>query len=379
MWKYNLKILLFLCTITACFWVPSLLATEFKFQDYPGTVDIKNRVLVDFDYTKSQPDNKAPGKEVTVVRETFETKGTLETIILATREIKNGWQATGDVEIDFTTEDAFSFTKAYVKLNQGAWYGKLGKEDLEDAYIFGEDTLLVHAFFGPTGYGASDVSDLGLGLGRKTEEMHFQLWVPYSNAGGSNILGVRPFVEAKLGLITIVGALESQVKRSQQDKTTKTEGQMIEDSIEVNRIDGFGLSLYAEPQLAPNGSMIGIAYAAKNETTETQTSKLQDLNSVTYGIFSTFYISGETWVGLGYHYATELLKSGSTASTAIIKTEQDGSKWFLAFHQTIGRGTAIKLAVSGTSTEVRPEEVTTADPERDTEIIGARMKWVYRF
>ncbi|MBF0287224.1 MAG: hypothetical protein HQM14_05340 [SAR324 cluster bacterium] len=378
MWNNRFKKLL-MCAVTTCFLIPSLSATEWKFQDYPGTVDIKNRFLMDFDYTKSQPNNEAPGKEVSVSRETFVTTGALESVITATREIKDGWQATGDLEIDFTTEDSFSFTKAYVELGKGTFYGRLGKENLADAYIFGEDTLLVHAFYGPGGYGASDVSSYGAALGYKSNETHFQFWIPYSNANGSNILGARPFIETKFGVINFVGAIESQTKRTQQEKKTKTAGQTIEESITVNKINGFGFSVYAEPQLAPNGSMIGIAYAAKDETTETQTSKLTDLHSVTYGLFGTFFLSGERWFGLGYHYATEDLESGSTHSSATTKTEQFGGKWFMAFHQTIGRGTAVKFAVSGTSTKVEPETVTDANPERTTEIIGSRMKWIYRF
>ncbi|MBF0286686.1 MAG: hypothetical protein HQM14_02615 [SAR324 cluster bacterium] len=370
-----------LCAITTIsFLIPSLSATEFKFQDYPGTLDIKSRAMLDMDYLNVDYEEKAPGKKVSVARESFESNGVLEVTMFAERDIDNDWRASWDTEMEFKTDNTIDVVKSLIKLSKGEFYAELGKEDLEDAYIFGEDTLVVHAFYGPKGYGASDAASYGFSLGYESGDTNFQFWVPYTIEGSQNVLGARPFLATKFGAINFVGALETQTKRDQIDKETKTEGQKIEAPVEVHKMSGFGLSLYVDPKIpviGETGSMIGISYASKKETTDIQYSKEEDLSSVTYGVFATFYVNAKRWFGVAYHHADDTIESESGSSK--METDESGSKWFASFHQTIGRGAALKLAVSGTSTEVRPDKVTAANPDRNTEMIGTRMRLVYRF
>ncbi len=370
-----------LCAITVtCFLIPSLSATEFIFQDYPGTVDIKNRLMLDVDYLNVDFEEEAPGKESSVARESFESNGELELTIFAERDVDYGLKASADLELEYKTGDTLEVVKALVKFNKEEWYAEIGKEDFEDAYIFGLDTYVVHAFYGPTGYGASDVGVYGFAVGYEKGGTYFQLWIPYTIEDDKNVLGARPFLQTKFGEINFVGALETQTKRTQIDKETETDGQTVEAPVEVNKLVGYGLSLYIEPKIpviGENGSMIGISHAHKEDTTDIQFSKEEELESTTYGIFGTFYVNDKRWFGVGYHYAKEDIESESGSEEE--ETEREGYKWFVAFHQTVGRGTAVKFAVSGTSTELRPDEVTTANPERDTEMVGARMQWVYRF
>jgi hypothetical protein len=255
---------------------------------------------------------------------------------------------------------------AWVKVGHKMANLQIGRFEGIELFKAGEDVYVAEQTSNATGLGMYKTD---AARGRKGEEgalalnvtpmdgLTVQVNTVYGTSGTDNVLAFRPAVEYSMDLLTVALGME----------TSKTTAQDDDDDDEATLL-GYGIKLHVTPM---DMIEVGLNFAAKAENGKSGGADLytDDLETMTYGGFVTVKPMAAVKIGAGFFISE---REGGNATTS----ELSAKTWYVSAQYMFLESTWLKLGVSGTETEEKPQP--TGDSLTD-DAFGVRLRVCHAF